>query len=749
MEGGKTINSSKELTYKQRLELLHATKLEYARRKVELTGPRDSDEQGNVPLPQELSELVEAVSGSGVVVKTMLLKGFEPISNHPSGGFFGPRAVGENFRRLLEVHPTYIDPVSSMAGVYMVSFNSYRKPSWNFDYDYSHLHEEQERYGIDPGIGGLQHFCPDLKIGLDLGWGGLLDKVRRYREANPQAPDFYDGLEEIILGMQGWIMRHADDARAMAEEEERPQLRENLEAIADICCRLATDPPGTFREACQWLVIFQAAAKMYNGSGEWGQLDELLRPYYERDAEVGELTDDEAIFHLACLLLSETAYIQLGGPDSEGNDLTSRVSYLILEAVHRLKTPANIGVRVGSNVDPGLFRRGVEILVEDRMGFPKFVGDEAVIKGFVRSGYPVEDARMRVYSGCHWLAIPGREYNMMDLIKIDLAKVFDTALRDMMADPAAAPSIPELWTLFEGHLRRAVEVTAEGIDLHLEHMHRVFPELYLDLFCYGPLEKGLDASQVGAVDYHDIGLDGASLATVADSFAALEQRVEEERRLTWWELMAYLGSDWAGIDGERARLMMRNIPRFGVGGSRADEWAVRIASTFTSLVTEKPTPNGVPMVPGFFSWAKVVTYGKRLGATPDGRRAGEPVSHGPNPSPTFNMGKGGTPTQMVTAVAAVQPGRGNTAPLQLDIDPSLGREEEAVQTVEALIKSHFDMGGTLVNINVLDRETLLDAQRDPSRYPDLMVRVTGFSAYFASLSDELRQYVVGRIVTGG
>jgi formate C-acetyltransferase len=733
------------LTYLERLDMLRAAKIEHARRKVELTGPRDADEQGNVPPPPELTEVIEAVSGSGVPVKALILNNYEPMSNHPSGGFFGPRAVGENFRRLLEAHPAYIDPASSMAGAYMVTFNSYRSPEWNPDHDYSHLHAEQEMYGIDHGIGGLQHFCPDLKIGLDLGWGGLLEKVKRCRETNPQAPNFYDGLEEIVLGMQGWMRRHAEEAGRMAERASL--FKDTLETISDICTRLATEPPKTFREACQWLVIFQAAAKMYNGSGEWGQLDELLRLYYESDIAAGVLDDEEAIFHIACLLLSETAYIQLGGPDSEGNDLTSPVSYLILEAVHRLKTPANIGIRVGSNVDPGLFRRGVEILLEDKMGFPKFIGDDTVIHGFMRNGYPIKDARGRVYAGCHWLAIPGREYNMMDLIKIDLAKVFDTAFREMMDDPDRAPSVQGIWERFQGHLRRAVEVTAEGIDFHLEHMHEVFPELYLDLFYYGPLEKGLDASQVGAVEYTDIGLDGASLATAADSFAALEQRVEQEGRLTWDELMHHIDSNWEGVEGERARHMMRNIPRFGSGGSRADEWARCISGKLTSLVTEKPTPNGIRMVPGLFSWAKVVPYGQRLGATPDGRRAGEPLSHGPNPSPGFNRGKGGTPTQMVTAVAAVQPGFGNTAPLQLDLEPSLGREGEAVEKVEALMRAHFEMGGTLVNINVLDRETLLDAQRDPSKYPDLMVRVTGFSAYFASLSDEMRQYVVDRLIS--
>jgi len=736
-----------ELTYQQRLDMLHVTKLKHTREKQEARGAMDHDDQGQVLLPPEATEVVEAVSGSGEVIKDVILKGFKPKSNHPSGGFFGPKATGENFRALLDSHPTYIDPVSSMAGVYMVNFNSYRNPGWNPDFDFSHLHEEQRNYGLNPGIGGVQHFCPDLAIGLNLGWGGLMEKVCHYRQVNPQASEFYDGLEELILGIQGWIRRHGEDARKMAIEEEHPQLSENLETIADVCERMVTEPPQTFREACQWLVFFQAAAKMYNGSGEWGQLDELLRLYYERDTAAGILTDEEAIFHIACLLLSETAYIQLGGPDANGKDLTSPVSFLVLEAIHRLKIPANIAVRVGDDLDPKLFRRGLEILFEDKMGFPKFLGDEPVIDGFMNNGYPIELARQRIYSGCHWLAIPGREYCMNDIIKIELATVFDFALKEMMADSSVTHSVRELWNRFEKHLRRAVEVIAEGIDFHLEHMHEVFPELLLDIFCYGPVEKGLDATN-GGVEYYNICVDGASLATVADSFAALEQRVEEEERLTWQEMMHYLETDWAGSDGERVRLMMKNIPRFGSGGSPADDWAVRLSQTFTKLVKEKPTPNGFNMIPGLFSWAAVIGFGKRLGATPNGRHAGEPVSHGPNPDPGFNRGAPGTPTQMVTAVAAVQSGYGNTAPLQLDLDPGMVNGGEGVDKVEALIKSHFDLGGTLININVLDKETILEAYENPAKYPELVVRVTGFSAYFASLSPELRQYVVNRIVEG-
>ena len=361
----------------------------------------------------------------------------------------------------------------------------------------------------------------------------------------------------------------------------------------------------------------------------------------------------------------------------------------MLEAVHRLKTPANIGVRVGPNVDPGLMRRGVEILLEDRMGFPKFIGDEPVIEGWMRNGYSIEDARTRVYSGCHWLAIPGREYGLMDIIKIDFAKLFDTTFWEMIDGPGER-SVDTLWDRFKENLGKAVSATADGIDIHFRHMYKVFPELFLDFFCYGPLEKGLDASN-GGVEFYHIGVDGASRANVADSFAAIRQRIEEEKRLSWDELADHLRGDWSGADGERTRLMMKNIQRFGSGSSDADEWAERITNEFSMIVKKRATPDGYQMVPGLFSWAKVVTFGERLGATPDGRRAGEPLSHGPNPSPGFNGGRGGSPTQMVTSVAMVQPGYGNTAPLQIDIDPSMGDSEESIGKVEALIKSHFKM----------------------------------------------------------
>lgn len=734
------------LTYQDRLDALRRTKLAQTQEKQQVIGAMDYDDWALILPPPEAREIVQAVSGSGVLITDARISGVGMVGNHPNGGFYGPKVCGENFRRLLDAHPPYIDPLCSMAGAVMANYSSYRRYGWNPDFDYSHLHAEQTKYQLATGIGGGQHFCPDLAIGLELGWGGILDQIADYRPLHaPVADEFYDGLEQVALGIQHWIRRHAIAAWEMARTETNPQLRQNLEEIAAVNTHLVEDPPRTFREACQWMTWYLMAARMYNGSGALGRIDVLLTPFYERDRAAGRLTDDEASFHIACMLLRDTTYAQLGGPDEYGHDVTGRVSYLVLDAIDQLKIPANIGVCVGEGVDPGLLHRGVEIQFAHKMGFPKFLGINQTIQGLVENGFDLDVARSRAYSGCHWSAIPGREYTMNDMVKLNFAALLDVALRDMLADPDVTPSVGELWRRFEFHLSRAVEVIADGLSFHLEHMHQVFPELVLDLLCYGPIERGRDATH-GGVEFYNLGIDGAALATAADSFAAVEQRVEREERLTWSDLLRHLDGNWEGSEGKRARLMFKSVPHYGSGHARADAWAKQIVQSFTALVHNQPTP-GYKLTPGLFSWASTLVMGKKLGATPDGRRAGDPISHGSNPNPGFR--EDGATTALAVAIAGVQPGLGNAAPMQLELDPGLAREQEAVAKIESLIRTHFDLGGTQINLNVLDKNKVLEAHRDPSKHPDLIVRVTGFSAYFASLSPEFRQLVVDRIIAEG
>ena len=150
------------------------------------------------------------------------------------------------------------------------------------------------------------------------------------------------------------------------------------------------------------------------------------------------------------------------------------------------------------------------------------------------------------------------------------------------------------------------------------------------------------------------------------------------------------------------------------------------------------------VVPGWFSWARTIEYGSKVGATPNGRKAFSPISHGANPNPHFR--NDGAPTAQSNGIASVQCGYGNTAPLQIEFDPHVEVDENGIDTVLALIEGHFAQGGTLININVLDTEKLMEAHKNPDLYPDLVVRVTGFTAYFASLTPEFRQLVVDRFL---
>jgi pyruvate-formate lyase len=739
-----TTTAIKQLDYTARLDAMRERRQRETLEKQQLRGAMDFDDHAIVLPPPELRQKVESISGSGIPIVDVIMTTFTPEPNHPSGGFFGPRSTGWNFRRLLEVHPTYIDPMSSLAGAYMVNFMSYRTVPWNPDIDASELLAEHERYRSVSAIGGVQHMCQDMEMGLRLGWGGVLAKINRYRPAHPEAEDFYAGVEHVTLGIQNWIGRHAEAAEALAAEG--GEMRRNLLEMAEINRHLVSGPPRTFREACQWILWYQSVARMYNSSGSLGRLDMLLLPYYEADIQAGRLTDEEATFHIACHLLRDTAYLQIGGPDSSGADATNPVSFLILEALHRMRLPANAGVCVGENVDPRLLQRGVEILMEDRCGSPKFLGVDNTVAGFADNGFPLELARERVYAGCHWLAIPGREYALQDIVKLNFPSVFDVAMNEMLDDASVEPSLEELWKRFLDHMGRVIDSIRRGCDFQVVHMHKVFPELVLDLLCQGPIEKGLDASN-GGVEFYNFGLDAAGLATVADSFAAIDEQVERRRRLSWRDLGAHLKSNWAGAEGERARILMKNSPRFGNGvpDGLGDQWAVRIARAFSAAVKEKPTPAGHIMIPGLFSWALNLTLGRHVGATPNGRHAGDPISHGANPDPGFR--KDGAPTALAVTVAAVQTGYGNTAPLQIDIDPTLTNTPGDVDKVAALIRGHFDLGGTQININVLNREQILEAHKDPSKFPELIVRVTGFSAYFASLSPEMRQFVVDRIIS--
>jgi formate C-acetyltransferase len=306
----------------------------------------------------------------------------------------------------------------------------------------------------------------------------------------------------------------------------------------------------------------------------------------------------------------------------------------------------------------------------------------------------------------------------------------------------AQKSTERLFELFEEHLKIATDVTAQGVNLHIDHQAEVTPELIMNLMMEDTLEKGLDISECAKL--YTVGVDGAGLAVVADSFGALSLRVEDEKLISWDELYENIYNNFSGVQGERIRLMLNSSPKYCSGNTISDKWAKRITNIWVKTIKSQKMPEGRQLVPGWFSWARTIEYGKAVGATPNGRKAGEPISHGANPNPHFRTDC--AVTAQSNGIAAVQCGYGNTAPLQIEFDPKLADDQKGIEVVGNLINSHFEQGGTLININVLDGDKLIEAHKNPDLHPDLVVRVTGFTAYFASLSPEFRQLVVDRFL---
>lgn len=709
------------MSYQDRIALLREKKIQHTLEKARQNGYMDSDDYGTIPLPEGYR--------------------FTPLPTGDKPFFYGAIGNALNFQAMLQNHPVYVDPLEILCGRWADMMPHYRDSSFEKLYPYEHLKPEQQKYGINNGIGADAHFACDYRIGLKLGFGGLLHKIEACRRRNPQKAEFYLAEEITVRAIIQFIDLHIAKIEQLLRAETRPALIATLREMRSVNQAIRLSPPETFHEACQWISWFSVVSRIYDRDGAGCNLDVLLYPYYQKDIAQKRLDDEKAIFILANLLLIDTHYHQLSGADENGNDLTNPLSYLVLDAAHRLNTSANLTVRMHEAIDPVFLHKAVAYIFADRNGWPRFSCAKGLMHYERNPGVTHLDAARRIAVGCNWMAVPGAEYPLNDCVKINVAKVFRLALDEMMAQ-SQEPGLEELFTRLQTHLARAVAVTAEGIRLHLAKQQYVMPELVMNLMMEDTLEKGEDISVCARLK--TIGVDGVGLGTIADSFAALEQRIVKEKRCDFATVYQALCDDFADVEGERLRLMLQTSPRYCGGNTLGDRWAKRISSLYAATVAAQPMPDGVSLVPGWFSWSSTIAFGKEVGATPNGRHAGAPVSHGANPNPGFR--KDGAVTAMATGVADIQTGYGNTCPLQLEFDPGLSAEEGGVERVEQILKTHMQKGGTLINLNVLDKEKLMAAHKDPLLYPDLVVRVTGFTAYFATLSPEFRQLVVDRFI---
>ncbi|MBQ8552099.1 MAG: pyruvate-formate lyase [Clostridia bacterium] len=710
--------------YDRRIKGLHDDKMEINKKKLEHYGHYSTDDHGFIYDPNFT---------------------FSFKSEREDGIVRGFRQIGAAMHGFIDATPAYVNKHSALAGAWYETITRFVPIEFApEDYPDKEVVETWEKYHPLPGFTGMNHCAPDMKIGFQLGWGGLKKKLEYYRDFNnPADTAFYDGSIELVEATQAWVARLAGKAFAMAEEETDPDDKQNLLEIANMNAWLVENPPRNMREAIQFTAHFQTIDRMYFTGGALDQIDELFRPFYEKETKAGTLTDEEVVWYIASLFFNDTHYSQIAGLTPDGSrDMTSRMSFLVLDAMHYLHIPINMALRVHDGVNDTLLRRSLEYTLMDGSGvdYSLNIGCE---KGYAKMGYPEELGRMRAKVGCNWTAIPGYEYPLQDVTRANLAWPLYYALQDAKAGER---SLDYLWERYCYHTEKVVDSIKMGYDRHYEVKYRNRPEIVSNLFMHGPVERGLDCSQ-GGVDIMNLNIDGIGLTTVADSIAAIEQRIVGEGRITWDELFEALDANWEGY--ENIRLMMKNISRFGAPDSPAEKWAIKIRDHYVHACRDKNTPkHNIPINPGMFSHGEVYTFGRDLPATPNGRFFNDPICHSNEPDPGFAQGLNTfSPSLKATAVGKVQPGYGNSSPLHLDIDSDMLKGEAGIDALVALIHTHNHMGGTLINLNCLTKQTLMEAHEDPTTHPDLVVRVTGYSAFFISLSKEYRQQIVDRFLS--
>ncbi|MDD6309400.1 MAG: pyruvate formate lyase family protein [Clostridia bacterium] len=715
--------ADKRFTYDERISLLRNRKIEQTVEKSK-NGGADEDDYG-------------------LIKQDVFHYKLKP--NHENGSIYGYEAWADNYCSILKEHPLYLDPLDAFVGKGFLFLERLRPADkkWNPEYAYPELQKIFDKYNIISGIDNCHHFTPDLQIGFELGWGGILKKLKEQKELHDATHyAFYDNEIKVVEAIIAFLERVSQELFDASKLECNYELKQNLIEMARINKNVAANPPKTFREAIQWMCWFSMLSRTYNRGSAGGQLDEMLRPYYENDIQNSILTDDEAVFYLACLFLQDSRYFQLGGPDIAGNDMTSKISYLCLDAADKINIACNLTIRVHDKLDKDFFKKSVAYLFKNKQGWPRYSSDSALAEGFMKCGYSLELARKRVAAGCHWMCIPGMEYTMNDTVKINLAKVFEVSYYEMI-NTSDNPSAETLFKIYGKHLKAAVDATGNGIMHHLKYQTKSQPELILNLFQHGLIEKGVNITDGGA-NFYNMCVDGSGIAVVADSFSACEQRIDIERKLSYQELTAHMLSNFEDKDGEYIRQLLQHSERYGGGDTLGDQWAKRISQLYTSLVRDLNNQHkGINFIPGFFSWSNTIGLGKTVSATPNGRKSGTPINHGANPLGGFR--KDGAVSSMCNAIAAIQPGYGNCAPVQLEFDPGIVNDDEGICKMVDMIKTIMDTGNTLLNINIIDAEKILEADKDPLKYPDLVVRVTGFTAFFAMLSPDFRKLVVDRV----
>ena len=614
---------------------------------------------------------------------------------------------------------------------------------------------------------GLKEMKGDIAVALT----GLDDR-------DPETPVRRDTLRSMKIACDAMIRfaeRHAELAEEMADTASDPDRRRELLRIAEVCRRVPAEAPRDFHEALQayWFCHLGVVTEL-NGWDAFspGHLDQYLGPFFEKGLDDGTLTRDSAKELLEALFVkfnnhpappkvgvtaaesgtyTDFANITLGGVGAGGTDGSNEVTYLLLDVIeemHLLQPSTNLLL---SDVTPdAVLARALEV-IRRGFGFPSLFNNEMVVEQQLRVGKTVEDARAGGCSGCVETGAFGKEscgltgyFNLPKILELTLHDGIDPRTGDRLlpsigADAGTFEDFDSLFTAFEQHLSNAVEVKLEGNGIIERIYARSMPAPFLSVLVDDCISNGRDYNSGGA-RYNNRYVQMVGIGTITDSLSAIKSLVFEDESLSLERLLAILDRDFEGDEPLRQRLVNRT-PRWGNDDDRADALMSRVFTAAVSMVDGQPSLTGgkyrVQMLPTTCH----VYFGAVTGATPDGRRAGKPLSEGISPvQGSDRLG----PTAVLRSAAKMDHRLTGGTLLNMKLTPALIEGAEGIEDISRLVRGYFRLGGHHLQFNVVKAEALRAAKADPEEWRDLIVRVAGYSDYFCDLSVELQDEIIDR-----
>jgi formate C-acetyltransferase len=627
-------------------------------------------------------------------------------------------------------------------------------------------------YGMNSFLTNADHFAPDYETFLAEGVAGTLARIRTSREQHREDPDadqkrqFLDAAEIAMRAFGTMVGQYGDAAAVLAAQVPEPAQQVHLSEIARICRKLTSDKPDTFQEALQ-LVWLAHTAFLYEGryAMAMGRLDQFLYPFYARDVSRGILNREEAIELVSCTLCkigerrvwgSDVVNIAIGGLKRDGTGGVNELSHIVLEAVRRCNIPGpNLSARIYDGVPDAFLDACLEV-IGTGLGYPALMNDAINIPALHRHGYALEDCRDYCFVGCIENFIPGKQppwsdgrYNSPKYLELALnngaCMLTGVQFGPQTGDAASFGSMADFMAALKMQMAHgAAEYMARFLNENDRYNRTRYTQPFLSCFCQDCIGRGRDINDGGAVypSVHGAGCMG--IATVADSLAAIETVVYNQQAVSLATLRDALAANFAGCEDLRAKLL--HAPKYGNNLDAADRYAVWFVAVHDEIFSRYRTPDGGAIYTAIASNVSNIPAGREIAATPDGRRSGQPVSDAA--SPVHGMDKNG-PTAVMQSLAKPDYTRVSCGTvLNQKYSPVLFSDPLKRASLLALIKVYFQKGGQEIQINAVSRELLAEAMEQPEKYQDLVVRVSGFSAYFTHLDRRVQLDILERTEHG-